>query len=40
MVGYEVGAAGARGEGEGFLVPGHFSRFVVFGFGVESVVGR
>lgn len=27
MVGYEVGAAGARGEGELFLGPGHFLVF-------------
>ena len=25
FVGYKVGAAGARGQGEGFLEPGHFA---------------
>jgi hypothetical protein len=41
FVGYEVGAAGARGEGEGFLEPGHFCFAdgfgVVVGAGVDDV---
>lgn len=42
FVGYEVGAAGARGEGEGFLEPGHFcgSLVVVAAVVVDAVSCR